>query len=235
MFEDAKEQLAKMIAGEVVLSYDPGQTLRKWREIFGVTQTDLAHQLSISPSVVSDYEGGRRKSPGSSTIRKVVESLLEIDMERGGKIVHSFSNRFSKEAISDVVLDLKEFPVPISPKKLIDVVQGEILANEEYLSKEIHGYTVIDSIKAILNLNSEEFLKLYGLSSERALIFTKVSTGRSPMIAIKVQGIVPSMVVLHGAKKIDEIAVKLAEIQKIPLILSPLETSEELLSGLKLL
>ena len=57
-------------------------------------------------------------------------------MERGGKIVHSFSNRFSKEAISDVVLDLKEFPVPISPKKLIDVVQGEILANEEYLSKD---------------------------------------------------------------------------------------------------
>jgi len=57
MFEDAKEQLAKMIAGEVVLSDDPGQTLRKWREIFGVTQTDLAHQLSISPSVVSDYEG----------------------------------------------------------------------------------------------------------------------------------------------------------------------------------
>ena len=43
------------------------------------------------------------------------------------------------------------------------------------------------------------------------------------------------MVVLHGTKKIDEIAVKLAEIQKIPLILSPLETSEELLSGLKLL
>ena len=55
------------------------------------------------------------------------------------------------------------------------------------------------------------------------------------MIAIKVQGIVPSMVVLHGAKKIDEIAVKLAEIQKIPLIMSSFGTSEELLNGLKLL
>ena len=103
------------------------------------------------------------------------------------------------------------------------------------MSKEIHGYTVIDSIKAILNLNSEEFLKLYGLSSERALIFTKVSTGRSPMIAIKVQGIVPSMVVLHGAKKVDEIAVQLAELQKIPLILSPIETLEDLLNGLRAL
>jgi len=67
------------------------------------------------------------------------------------------------------------------------------------------------------------------------LIFTKVSTGRSPMIAIKVQGIIPSLVVLHGAKKIDEIAVQLAEIQKIPLILSPIETLEELLEGLRLL
>jgi putative transcriptional regulator len=233
MFEDAKDQLAKMIAGEVVLSDDPGQTLRKWREIFGISQTDLAHHLSISPSVVSDYEGGRRKSPGSSTIRKVVENLIEIDISRGGKIIHSFSHRFAKEVISDVVLDLKEFPVPIPPKRLIDAVQGDILVNEEYLSKEIHGYTVIDSIKAILNLNSEEFLKLYGLSSERALIFTKVSTGRSPMIAIKVQGIIPSMVVLHGAKKVDEIAVQLAELQKIPLILSPIDTLEDLLNGLR--
>lgn len=233
MFEDAKEQLAKMMAGEVVLSGDPGQTLRKWREIFGISQTDLAHHLSISPSVVSDYEGGRRKSPGSSTIRKVVESLIEIDISRGGKIIHSFSHRFAKEVISDVVLDLKEFPVPIPPTRLIDAVQGEILVNEEYLGKEIHGYTVIDSIKAILNLNSEEFLKLYGLSSERALIFTKVSTGRSPMIAIKVQGIIPSMVVLHGAKKVDEIAVQLAEIQKIPLIISSIETLEDLLNGLR--
>ncbi len=233
MFEDAKEQLAKMIAGEVVLSDDPGQTLRKWREIFGISQTDLAHHLSISPSVVSDYEGGRRKSPGASTIRKVVERLIDIDIERGGKIIHSFSHRFAKDVINDVVLDLKEFSVPISPKKLIDAVQGSILVNEEYLSKEIHGYTVIDSINAILNLNSEEFLKLYGVSSERALVFTKVSSGRSPMIAIKVQGIIPSLVVLHGTKKIDEIAIQLAELQKIPLVLSPIENLEDLLLGLR--
>ncbi|NYT03643.1 MAG: transcriptional regulator, partial [Candidatus Methanofastidiosa archaeon] len=57
----------------------------------------------------------------------------------------------------------------------------------------------------------------------------------SPMIAIKVQGIIPSMVVLHGARKIDEIAVQLAEIQKIPLILSPMETLDDLLNGLRLL
>ncbi|NMC76236.1 MAG: transcriptional regulator, partial [Candidatus Methanofastidiosa archaeon] len=154
---------------------------------------------------------------------------------RGGRVIHSFSHRFAKEVISDVVLDLKEFPVPIPSKKLIESVDGEILVNEKYLNKEIHGYTVIDSIKAILNLNSEEFLKLYGLSSERALIFTKVSTGRSPMIAIKVQGIIPSMVVLHGANKVDEIAVKLAELQKIPLILSHRDTLEDLLIGLRTL
>jgi len=53
------------------------------------------------------------------------------------------------------------------------------------------------------------------------------------MIAIKVQGIIPSMVVLHGAKKVDEIAVQLAELQKIPLILSPIETLEDLLNGLR--
>lgn len=69
---NAKEQLAKMIAGEVVLSDDPGQTLRKWREIFGVTQTDLAHQLSISPSVVSDYEGGRQNLQDPRQLEKLL-------------------------------------------------------------------------------------------------------------------------------------------------------------------
>ncbi|MHA2315052.1 MAG: helix-turn-helix domain-containing protein [Candidatus Hermodarchaeia archaeon] len=47
--------------------------MRKWREQFGVAQHDLAKQLGISPSVISDYESGRRKSPRVDTIRKFAE------------------------------------------------------------------------------------------------------------------------------------------------------------------
>ena len=57
--------LAKNIAGEVTLSINPNETLKKWREIFGLTQIEVAKQLGVSPSVISDYEAGRRKSPGT--------------------------------------------------------------------------------------------------------------------------------------------------------------------------
>ena len=56
----------------------PGQTIRKWRGVFGISQTDLARCLRLSPSVISDYESGRRKSPGIRTIKKIIEALVEI-------------------------------------------------------------------------------------------------------------------------------------------------------------
>ena len=45
------------IAGEIVLSDDPGATMKKWREIFGISQVELARHLSITVSTISDYEG----------------------------------------------------------------------------------------------------------------------------------------------------------------------------------
>ncbi|MFW5948453.1 MAG: transcriptional regulator, partial [Halolamina sp.] len=39
MTENAARRLARRIAGEVVLSDDPGATLRKWRTDFEVSQT----------------------------------------------------------------------------------------------------------------------------------------------------------------------------------------------------
>ena len=51
-----REALARRIAGEIVLSRNPGATMRKWREIFGVSQTRLSKEMGLSPSVLSDYE-----------------------------------------------------------------------------------------------------------------------------------------------------------------------------------
>ena len=55
-------------------------------EIFGISQTELANKLNITSSTISDYEGGRRKSPGIGVISRLVASLLELDRKRGGKI-----------------------------------------------------------------------------------------------------------------------------------------------------
>jgi len=104
-----QSSLTKKIAGEVVLSDDPGSVLRKWREEFKISQLDMARHLRISPSVISDYESGRRSSPGSKTIRRLVEAMLEIDQSSGRR----FSRRF-EEPFSEVIPSIRELPAGAS-------------------------------------------------------------------------------------------------------------------------
>ncbi|MBU7046979.1 MAG: helix-turn-helix domain-containing protein, partial [Theionarchaea archaeon] len=127
MINDYKERLAKRMAGEITLSEDPGKTMKKWREVFGITQTQLADHLDISSSVISDYEGGRRKSPGSSTIKKIVEGLIDLDELNGGHVIHAFSRMMDTELSTEVIIDMREFAVPIPAKTLLKAVQGEVI------------------------------------------------------------------------------------------------------------
>jgi putative transcriptional regulator len=233
MLEKEKEALAKRIAGEITLSSDPGKTMRKWREIFGISQTELAEYLGVSSSVISDYEGGRRKSPGASTIRKFVEALLEIDEKKGGNVIKAFSKTLGSDFPTSAILDMREFALPATVRDIVDAAKGEVVANMDLIDRKIYGYTVIDSIQAILEMSSDDFLKLYGWTTERALVFTKVTTGRSPMIAIRVQGMKPAVVVLHGVKKLDELAVKIAERERVPLVISKVESENDLIVSLR--
>jgi len=79
-------------------------------------------------------------------------------------------------------------------------------------------------------------MKMYGKTPERALIFQQVETGRSPMIAVKIgrfsTEMKPSIVVLHGIEKVDPIAQKIAEAEKIPLLVTK-KSIEEIKSVLK--
>ena len=67
------------MAGEIVISEKPGDTLKKWRNIFKLSQKNLASLLNVKPSVVCDFEKGRRASPGIGTVRKFVEAMVEYD------------------------------------------------------------------------------------------------------------------------------------------------------------
>lgn len=234
MVGDHNEKLAKRMAGEITLSEDPGKTMKKWREVFGISQTLLAGHLDISSSVISDYEGGRRKSPGCTTIKKIVEGLIGLDELNGGHVIHAFSRMIDTELSTNVIIDMREFAVPIQARSLLKAIQGEIIANEPLMNREIFGYTVIDSIRCISEMTSDEFTKLYGWTTERALIFTQISRGRSPMIAIRVKGLKPSVIVLHGPSSIDDpVAIKLAEVERIPLVLSKAESVESMIKGLR--
>jgi len=228
---ESKELIAKNIAGEITLSSDSATALRKWREIFGIRQSYLADYLKISSSVISDYESGRRKSPGINFVKKIVEALIDIDTEKGGMII----KKFSIGSKSDAILYIRELIDPILMIKFLKYIDGKIVANKNLVSGNIRGYTVIDSIKAILEFTESEFIKIYGSTTERALIFTKVELGRSPMIAIKVTQPKPSLVVFHGPKPddVDKLAIKIAKIEKIPLAVSTIRMEDELINRLR--
>ena len=88
---DVRGLLAEKMAGEITLSQNPGETLKKWRRNFGVTQTELSNHLGISPSVISDYESGRRRSPGILIVSKIIDALLTIDELRGSCTARAYS------------------------------------------------------------------------------------------------------------------------------------------------
>ncbi len=196
MSENAREELSRRIAGEITLSDDPGATLRKWRTDFDVSQTELAEQLGVSSSVISDYESGRRESPGIGVVRRTVEGLLDIDERRGGGRLRQYARVLSAGFESDIVHDLREYSTAIPLEDFYDAMGAtEIVRGDR---DHVNGHTVIDSIQAITRLSSEEFYRLYGQSTNRALVFTRVTRGESPLVAMRVVSPTPNAVVLHG-------------------------------------
>ena len=196
MEPDPRAGLAERIAGEITLSSDPGATLRKWRTDFEVSQTELATELDVSSSVVSDYESGRRESPGIALVSRLVGSLLDIDERRGGDHIRQYARVLSAGFDSDVVLDLQEYSTTVSLQRLYDAIDAtEVVAGDR---DRVSGHTVIDSIEAITRLRSEDFYRLYGQSTNRMLGFTNVSRGESPLVALRVVNPTPNAVLLHG-------------------------------------
>jgi len=214
------DSLRERIAGEIALSHDPGKTMRKWREEFSVSQNELAATMGVSPSVISDYESGRRMSPGVGVVRKTVDSLMEIDKGRGYPTASKF-----KAVHDDCIIAMEEFEQGVPSAEIIKALGGTVL-NPETEGRTIYGYTIVNSVKAIMSLSSADYLKIYGWSTERALIFTDVYFGRSPMVAIRAHPLTPAMVVYIRPENVDPLAVKLAKLEGMPLVSTNMELNE---------
>ncbi len=215
------EKIKLDIAGEIALSDSAGQTMKKWREIFGISQVELARHTKISVSTISDYEADRRKSPGTGVVKRFVNSLFEIDIAKGGVISQKLLE--GEKSLEDYFV-IHEFARGINIREFGALIEGKILTNEDLVEgRQIYGYTLIDSLKVILDMPYSYFPRMYGNISERAFIFTGVSTGRSPMVVIRVSTSKPSMVVLHGIKDVDKLAIKISERERIPLMITALD------------
>ena len=218
-----RNQLAEKMAGEITLSDSPGHALKKWRMNFEIAPGVLSERLGVSPSVISDYEGGRRKSPGTAIVGKIVDTILALDEDAGGRHIQQFSSMLYTGMDDDVIYDMHEYATPVPLQKFADAIGCTLLCGS--MDQAIHGYTAINSLNAILQLSSNEFNRIYGWSTERSLIFTNVSTGKSPMVAIRVTPFKPRCVVLQGIQAADvhPIVEKMAERDRITVLCTSME------------
>jgi putative transcriptional regulator len=206
-----RNQLAEKMAGEITLSDSPGHALKKWRMNFEIAPGVLSDRLGVSPSVISDYEGGRRKSPGTAVVGKIVDTLLAIDEENDGKHIQKFSTMLFSNVEDDVIYDIHEYAAAVPLKDFSEAIGCTLLCGS--MDQVLFGYTVVNSLNAIMQFSSDEFNRIYGWSTERAVVFTNVSTGKSPMVAIRVTPFKPRCVVLQGIDIADvhPIVEKMAE------------------------
>lgn len=223
---NARGLLAEKIAGEITLSQNPGDTLKKWRRNFHITQTDLSNHLNISPSVISDYESGRRKSPGIMIVSRIIDALLRLDEERGCNVLRAYEDMWGDMLGLDSICNVCEYKEPLPLNDIAKKLDAEVVYGRTDIT--IWGYTVIDSMKAIIEMLPDQFQKIYGRSTARVLIFTGVHSGRSPMVAVRVSNLKPGAVVLQGMEPadVDLIAVKIAQVENIPLLTTHFSVDE---------
>ncbi|AFZ69812.1 putative transcriptional regulator [Caldisphaera lagunensis DSM 15908] len=210
--------IARRISGDIVYSNNPNIGLKKWRDYFEVSQLEVARIMGVSASVISDYEKGRRV-PGAKFIQRYVRALLTIDHQRGWKKLDALSKALGIPRRA--IIDMMEFNEPITIGDLISLVDGILLSPNYADSIRVYGYTLIDSIRAIAELSGPQFYFLLGSTPERAIIFTNVTAGRSPMVAIRVSLVKPGIIIIHGPRRyVDPLAIELARLEGLPLILS---------------
>jgi len=230
-----KEGLARDIIGEIAMASDPPKTLKKWRSLFRASQKAVARELGITSSVISDYESGRRRSPGILFLRKYVETLIDIDEKNGGEVLKGFLYTGDGRSVSSAIADIKEYEKGVPVDVFCREIGARMLVASGHGSEKIYGYTVIDSVKAITELSFAELVKLYGVTSQRALVFTNITTGKGPMIALKVANIKPALVVLHniGETDVSGVARNIASIEGVPLAVIGGSDLEHLIAKLK--
>ncbi len=214
-------EIYEKVAGQIAMSDEPGKAIRRWREEFKIGRSELASFLHISPSVISDYESGKRKSPGVVTVKKLVNAFIEIDSRKGGVIQRRFSSGVPIEAL----IDIKDYDRDIGLASMVAAIKGKNVSTVD-LNRQIRGYTIIDGIKAALSFSYSEYSKLYGWSSQRAILLTEVKVGRSPMIAIRAHPLKPAAVIYIQPGNVDQLALKLSELENIPLITTELPAQE---------
>jgi len=149
-----------------------------------------------------------------------------MDEENGGKHIQKYSTMLFSNVEDDVIYDIHEYAAAIPLKDFSEAIGCTLLCGS--IDQVLFGYTVVNSLNAIMQLSSDEFNRIYGWSTERALVFTNVSTGKSPMVAIRVTPFKPRCVVLQGIETSDvhPIVEKMAERDHITVMCTSMDVDK---------
>ncbi len=160
---DLRAKLAEKMAGEITLSHNPGETIKKWRKSFEVSQIDMANSIGVSPSVISDYESGRRKSPGTAIISKIVEAMLDIDEKAGSHKIRAYESMLIEQVNSNVILDIHEYRSPMTLTRFSKLIEAErISGNMERSHQRLHDHRqhqrdIADVLQRVLSIIRMEY------------------------------------------------------------------------------
>ena len=222
-----KEALATRIAGEITISRDPGATMRRWRRTLSVTQRELSERMGLSPSVISDYESGRRGNPGVNFVRRFVEALMDVGGEEAERLIAEWAGL--PAYLGDVVLDVKAFPKPVSLRRLVRTLSGEVLTGDP--SIRVWGYIIVECEGAIRRLTLPDLPRIFG-EAGRVVVFAGVTPKLSPVIALNFAPLKPRVVVYQGSKP-SSLEVEIARNSGVTLVHSGVNEAEELVGKLR--
>lgn len=204
-------EFAQLVLGEVASSRRPGEALATWRGVFGVDAGRLAPAAGLDPGRLQRIESGEVE-PSLTELRAIVSALLEHDASTGDDTLR----RYGRARADDPILLLEEFTRPLPMLRLLEAIGAEQVGGPGPTG-DLDGVTLLDSVKAILHFEPLDYLRIHGASRRRALVFTEVHYGRSPMVAIRTHPIKPALVVFHRPGHVDDLAGRLAGVEGIPL------------------
>lgn len=201
-YKDEILNLKQEIAGEICISENPGNTLKKWQNIFEITQIGLARQIKISASTLSDYENGRRNNPGIQFIKRFVNTLIEIDLKRKGMIIKKLITLPQEQ-----LFETKEFKKGIKIKNtfgLKDLPQ----ANTKNAKELVFGITYLDA-QIIPDLELSDIQRLFGKTNKRILYISNSQDFSLINLFLKNQKMItnlnPTILILETKKPKEEI------------------------------
>jgi putative transcriptional regulator len=77
-------------------------------------------------------------------------------------------------------------------------------------------------------MDATRFVEVYGWTTQRAIVFANVKYGRSPMVAIRAHPLKPAAVVFADPGRVDALAIRLSEVENIPLLTTSLSAPQVL-------